>query len=420
MLFILNTSEDEIEGTGMIRSILDIRSYGHPHNSNTFTFVAKLRRSATVLTSAAILPRHSNPFSVLAILLAVFLIGGCAGGPSAEAPAADPDLESSEDGLEMDTPGAVIFDATVAAQNSRFETAENMLTGLLEREPENIEALRLLARVYAADGKTSASSSTWGKVADLDPSDPDAAYEAGSALAGKEKWAEVRTKMISAETYGKADGRHYLLLGQAALELGYMGEAEKYLLKAGDAELAGTLLGKLYYKKGKTELAEAAFRKVLKKDSGNYIANLHLGYINYSRGRKEAALKYYRKAHRADPDDPLAILSMASLLEKLGNRTDAIKYYNRSLTLPTTPVSERRKVYISLVRLMLEGKMYSDLPPVASQGVGEFPDAGGIYFYWGEALRLQGNSEKAREMFKKAASDPAWEKHALERFHSIR
>ncbi len=382
------------EGRGMIRSILNIR--------------------------ACLCPRRSSPFSLVAILLAVYLISGCGGGPPSEAPSPDPEEETGEAEREMDTPGAVIFDATVAAQNSQFETAATMLEGLLEREPENIEALRLLARVYAADGKTSASSSAWGKVASLDPSDPDASYEAGSVLANKEKWNEVRTKMISTETYGKADKRHYLLLGQADLELGYTGEAEKYLLKAGDVELAGALLGKLYYRRGKTELAEQAFRKTLEKNSRNYTANLHLGYINYSRDRKEAALKYYRKAHRTEPNDPLALLSMASLLEKMGNRGDAIKYYNRSLTLSGTPVSERRKVYISLVKLMLEGKMYSDLYPLAGKGVGEFPDAGGIYFYWGEALRLQGNDEKAKEMFKKAARDPAWKKHALERFHSIR
>lgn len=383
-----------MEGTGMIRSIMDIRNYMRP--------------------------RCLNPFILVATFLAVYLFSGCAGGPPSEAPSPDTEEETGEIGQDLDSSGAVIFDATVAAQNSQFKTAATMLMGLLEKEPDNIEALRLLARVYAADGNASASSSTWEKVATLSPSDPDAAYEAGSALAGKEKWNEVRTRMLSTEAYGKADKRHYLLLGQASLELGYNGEAEKYLLKAGDVELAEVLLGKLYYKKGKTQLAERTFKKTLEKNSGNYIANLHLGYINYSRNRKEVALKYYRKAHRADPDDPLAILSMASLLEKIGNRKDAVKYYKRSLTLRRTPVSERRKVYISLVRLMLEGKMYNELYPVAGKGAGEFPDAGGIYFYWGEALRLQGNNKKAREMFNKAARDPAWKKHALERFHSIR
>ncbi|HSG28654.1 MAG TPA: tetratricopeptide repeat protein [Candidatus Krumholzibacterium sp.] len=321
---------------------------------------------------------------------------------------------------EAETSGAIIFDATVAAQNGLFETARAMLESLLEREPDNLEALRLLARVYSAAGDAASSARTWGRVSELDPADPDAAYESGTALARKGLWQDLRTKMLGAEGYGTADARHFLLLGEASLELGYGQEAEKYLRKAGDIELATVLLGKLYYGRGNTALAEEAFRRTLEKNSMNYLANLHMGYISFSEGRKAAALKYYTKAHKADPSDPLACLSMASLYEKMGRSGEAVEYYRKALGLEKTPRVERKKVYVSLTKILLQENRLSETGTAAAEGIREFPAAGGILYYWGEALLRQGDSAGAKEKFKKAAEDPAWKKHALERFHSIR
>ena len=58
-----------------------------------------------------------------------------------------------------------------------------------------------------------------------------------------------------------------------------------------------------------------------------------------------------------------------------------------------------------------------DSPPPAS---GEFSTAGGLYFYWGEALLKQGRKAEAKEKYKLAAEDPKWKDSALKRFHSIK
>lgn len=350
----------------------------------------------------------------------ILFIAGCAGAPSPGSPGAGPAPEAAPDEPSAPSAGAVIFDATVAAQNMEYGAAAKMLEKLLDEQPDNIEALRLLARVYAADGDRASAASAWKRVSVLDPSDPDAAYETGTFMAREEKWEELRAKMLQTEAYGKADGRHYLLLGQADMEMGYRSEAENYLKKAGDLELAGVLLGQLYYSQGKLSKAKTAFLGVLEKNRTNYVANLHLGYISYSRGKKEAALRYYSAAHRADPADPLACLSLASLHEKAGRKKEAITFYRKALGLKKTPSAERKKVYITTLKLLMESGRTGEAVSLAKEGTSIFPSSGGILFYWGEALLAEGKNALAREKFKKAAEDPQWKKPALARFHSIR
>lgn len=344
---------------------------------------------------------------------AVIIIAGCGGAPPAQPPAeAEPE--------PAETPLPVLMDAEVAAKAGDYDTAISIIREILSGNTDDIEALRLLARVQAASGDRSGSAGTWEKVARLDPYDPDAAYEVGITLAKKEDWEKVRTRMISIDTAGKADERHYLLAGQADLELGYRTEAEKYLLKAGDLELAQSLLGGLYYDRGDLDGAETAYLKALDMNSSNYAANLHMGYIRYHEKKYRSAIRYYTAAHTTAPSDPLACLSLAAAYEKSGNRSLAIEYYRKGLNLKGIDPSERKKVYTTTARLLLETGQLDEVGKFASTGIGEFSTAGGLYFYWGEALLKQGRNSEAKEKYKKAAEDPQWKDSALKRFHSIR
>ncbi len=365
--------------------------------------------------------RLAGSILYLVPVLLIVLQLGCSGTPPSESiPGSDLETGLPDDQPEPPTAVAIIADAELAAQSGDYRLAAELLTGLLENDPGNIEALRLLARVYSADGKTEPAASTWRKVAELDPSDPDAAYEVGIGLARMEKWDELRVRMMQTESLGTADERHYLLIGQAGMERGYRDEAEKYLLKAGDIELATALLGKLYYGRGRTADSEKAFKKTLRMNPENYIANLHMGYISYNRGNRRTALGYYEKAYRSDPNDPLACISLASLHEKLSDNGKAIEYFSAALSLKKIPRPEKKKAYVSLSRLLVKTGQLNRVYSVVQLGLAEFPSSGGLFFYWGEALLRHGRNAEAKDKFKKAANDPSWKKPALERFHSIR
>jgi tetratricopeptide (TPR) repeat protein len=335
-----------------------------------------------------------------------------------EAPPEVPPSTAEPDAAPAPMP--VLSEAEAAAQAGQYDAAVSIIEEILSADSNNIEALRLLARVRTASGDLSGSAQVWQRIYGLDPYDPDAAYEVGSEMAEKGNWRGVRSTVTSLEAAGKADARHYLLAGRADMELGYLSEAEKYLLRAGDLELAQSLLGKLYYDRGDLDSAEKAFSRALELDESNYSANLHMGYIKYHGGKYRSAIRYYEAAHRLEPEDPLACLSLAAAHEKAGNRTLAVEYYRKGLKLRGLPSQERRKVYTTTARLLLESGRLDEVLELSAAGAKEFADAGGIYFYWGEALLKQGRTDEAKSKFKKAAEDPRWRDPALSRFHSIR
>ena len=321
------------------------------------------------------------PAAALIAVATVVMIAGCGGAPPEQPPA------EAEPGAAA-PPQPILMDAEVAAKAGDYDAAISIIQDILSGNTDDIEALRLFARVQSASGDRSGSADTWGRVANLDPYDPDA--------------------------------RHYLLAGQADLELGYRTEAEKYLLKAGDLELAQSLLGKLYYDRGDLDNAEKAFLRALDMNGSNYTANLHIGYIRYHERKYRGAIRHYTAAHRAEPSDPMACLSLAAAFEKSGDRASAIEYYRKGLGLEGVAASERKKVYTTTARLLLESGQTDEVENFAAAGVRELSTAGGLYFYWGEALLKQGRKTEAKEKYKKAAEDPQWKDPALKRFHSVR
>ena len=353
------------------------------------------------------------PAAALIAVATVVMIAGCGGAPPEQPPA------EAEPGAAA-PPQPILMDAEVAAKAGDYDAAISIIQDILSGNTDDIEALRLFARVQSASGDRSGSADTWGRVANLDPYDPDAAYEVGTSMARKGNWEKVRTRMISLDAAGKADARHYLLAGQADLELGYRTEAEKYLLKAGDLELAQSLLGKLYYDRGDLDNAEKAFLRALDMNGSNYTANLHIGYIRYHERKYRGAIRHYTAAHRAEPSDPMACLSLAAAFEKSGDRASAIECYRKGLGLEGVAASERKKVYTTTARLLLESGQTDEVENFAAAGVRELSTAGGLYFYWGEALLKQGRKTEAKEKYKKAAEDPQWKDPALKRFHSVR
>ena len=346
-------------------------------------------------------------------ILASLVILGCAQAP--------PEKESTtrmEPGLA--SADEVITDAEAKAQDDRFEEAAEMLEELVERESTNTVALRLLARVYSALGLRDKSTETWAQIALIEPYDPDAAYETALADARRGDWRAVRSKMIALETSGKAEGRHFLLLGEADLELGQRSEAKLYLEKARGETRAHYLLGTIYYGEGRNGRAEEEFGAVLRADPDNPSAHLHMGWLAYRKGEHRTALQHYREAVRLNPGDPLPALSLAGLLEETKRNREAIEHYRDALSLPGIPREEKRKAYNSFCRLLVEAGMLDEAERAIEDGLDEFPGSGGLYYQWGMLLLERGNRDEAVDKLKAAASDPVWRETALRRINSIR
>jgi len=363
--------------------------------------------------------RLSLYLKIAVLTYAAALMADCAGPAKREtAPAGPVKEEEPAEPSASDAEISVVL-ANQAASEGNYEKAAGILESQLQSTPGNLEALRLLARVYAADGRTEKSSQVWKRIYSLDPSDPDAAYEAGSELASRHDWQGVRESLREVNISGEADSRHYLLLGEANLKLGYKSAAEDYLKRASGLERAETLLGELYYEKGKYSRAEKTFRSVVEKHPGNYTAHLHLGYIYYRRRKYGAALTHYRAAAEADPRSSHARLSLAALQRAMGKQREAIRSFRKGLTLPGIPAEEGRKAYNTLCLLLIKNGRYAETARTARKGTEKYPNSGGLYYYWGIALYNMERRSEAKAKFKRAAQDPAWKNEALKKFHAI-
>ncbi|MBN1886076.1 MAG: tetratricopeptide repeat protein [Candidatus Krumholzibacteriota bacterium] len=356
-------------------------------------------------------------YTAIALAIASLLLAGCAGLPPAESPPPPP---APEPAPSAPSAVSVILDARLLAGNGDYAEAAGMLDELLARDGGNVEARRLLAAVYAADGRRADAAAEWKRVLDLDPADPEAAYEVGVQLARAGDWTALRSRMLETERLGAAEPRHYLLLGEAEVELRSRREAERHLLMAGDHVRARYLLGRLYYDQGRAADAKKAFLDVVGRDPSNASAHLHLGWLFYREGSRRSAMRHYRKAVELAPGDALARLSLAALLEETDRPRDAIEHYRAAVQLDNIPREEKKKAYNSLSRLLVAHATTAEAIALVNTGLREFPDAGGLWYEWGEALVREGRTGEAREKFRRAAADPAWKEHAIRRLNRLR
>ncbi len=337
---------------------------------------------------------------IIAASASIILFPMCAEKPAGRkaeiAPAPSPTVEE------------MVTDAQILAGNANYDRAVELLEKVLEEDSNNIEALKLLARVYAAMGEKENSSLMWAKLFSLNPGDPDAAYEVGVSLARKKQWSLVRSKMLEFSRVGKPDGRHFLLIGEADIELGYRKEAKKYLLMAGNVERAKFLLGKLYYSEGKLDTAEKTFREVLSINPEHFGSHLHLGWLYYKKGYRSKALRHYQAAVKLDPSSTIARLSLARLLEELGKEDEAIEQYKGALKPKSRAIDEKKRAYITLCNLLIKRGRTEEAIYYANKGLREFPGSGGLYYMWGIALLKQGDRSSAMAKLRLAAKDPRW------------
>ena len=88
-------------------------------------------------------------------------------------------------------------------------------------------------------------------------------------------------------------------------------------------------LGVLYARFGKTEEAEAEFRKVLAKAPEDVSALLNLGSIYFLKNDLKTARQYYEKAAKKTPNSPPVLLAMARVNHEVQNYSEAAVAYNK-------------------------------------------------------------------------------------------
>jgi tetratricopeptide (TPR) repeat protein len=177
------------------------------------------------------------------------------------------------------------------------------------------------------------------KSLDADPRDRGAKLTHALLLAEKGEGDQAAALLRSLLAGNRDDREVYLTLAQAFERGRRFAEAEQAVRQAeklserpGEREMAWFLLGAIYERQKKFELAESEFRKVLEVNPRNAGALNYYGYMLADRGvRLEEAAALVKRALEEDPHNGAYLDSLGWAYYKQGKLNDAVEYLRRAV-----------------------------------------------------------------------------------------
>jgi tetratricopeptide (TPR) repeat protein len=183
-----------------------------------------------------------------------------------DAQLADPDLQ----------------EASRALREGRPARAEELLLTVLEREPDQVEALKLLAEAVNAQGRHEDAEVLLARAVRLAPDFAPARYRHAAVLLQLNRLNEAQA------------------------------EIDDLLKRAPRNPKFRTMKGRILTLQGKPEEALACFEALVKDYPGRPNVWIQLGHANKLAGRREGAIETYRRASRLFPELGVAYWSLAN------------------------------------------------------------------------------------------------------------
>ena len=196
-----------------------------------------------------------------------------------------------------------------------------------------------------------------------------------------------------------------------------------------DEQMASALA---YFRAGRIDKAETAYRKVLKKDPKNAGANHMLGVIARRNGRHERAIQFLIKAAKLDPQRAEILCDLGNTFKALGRHRDAIKAHRMVLSLlPNSPEAHSNlgsaykaagkagkalvcfesalrmrpndtELQYNLGNGLIAAERYNEAEDLLRQVVYDKPEHIGAQINLGVALKEQGRFDAAIKRYQKA------------------
>jgi tetratricopeptide (TPR) repeat protein len=183
---------------------------------------------------------------------------------------------------------------------------------------------------------------------------------------------------------------------------------------------------RIFYQKGvalkkadKLEESKVAFEECLKLNSGYEGALNALGGVYFSMGNYTAAIQNFEKVLNSDASSSIKTKvkkNISLAYAKLGNESLAGGDANKGIEYLKKSVENDNydAAYLSLAKVYSETGKYDDAIAAAQNALKYRSKItkGGPYYYMGMAYKYKGDTSKATENFKLAASDPTYKKTA--------
>jgi tetratricopeptide (TPR) repeat protein len=189
-----------------------------------------------------------------------------------------------------------------------LERAEAIFSGVLEKDPENVEALRGLSLAYLGQGKLEPARETLERAVEADPGAAGARYALGATMGLLGRRAEALEHTRRARELSPHDATIANGLGVAHMVMGHWTEAESAFRDAIrlDSRISAYYnnLGLALGRQERYEEALASFQKF----GSEQAAQNNLGYVYYLNRRYDDAIAHYERALLAPGDQKVLIL----------------------------------------------------------------------------------------------------------------
>lgn len=348
-----------------------------------------------------------------------------------------------------DAPGPYSVLGRVLLGQGRFEEADEILQRAVELDPNHPDALQYWGELAQKRGHLAEAERRYRKVLAIDESHGRVHAGLGTVLFAQKRYGEALSHLRLAVELPtvKNKGTLYLLMGQAAEELGHLEEADAHLERAiaampdnvltllamadlrirqgreGEAEKYRhqarairpddpTLLHRIaesLRNEGQIDKAIPVYEEALEIDAGNAPVRAGLGIALYQRGRFRAAVDSMSRALELRPDLPYAVslrLFSGHSLRELGDIPAASGQYELAVEIEPG----NREALNHLATSLFELKRYEEAHERYLELVELDPDSAVAHSSLGLVLHHLGRNEEAIASLQRALElDPALE-----------
>jgi tetratricopeptide (TPR) repeat protein len=327
--------------------------------------------------------------------------------------AADPGSEYLNAGLaELYAKTGRIRDAVVEAQD------------IIKRDPNNVDARKLLGRIYLRSLGDTQSPDThsndilhraieqYEAIVKLEPTDVDDHLLLGRLYRLNNDSPKAEAEFKEAVKLDPDNEDAVTTLAYLYNEQGESAKATQLLSSVPNSDRTGKLysaLGYTYEQQKDYKKAIDAYRKAVENDKDNLDAMRGLAQNLMNDGQTDAALEQFKLIVDADPQDPQSYMRMAEIYRRQGKYDDALAmlkkasaYVQDSLEVPynMAVIYQAQGKYDDAITI-LQGLVQKTDKPDGNYGPGDRNNRGIFLERLGNIYREQNHTDQAVEIFRK-------------------
>ncbi|HMK29793.1 MAG TPA: tetratricopeptide repeat protein [Terriglobales bacterium] len=236
--------------------------------------------------------------------------------------------------------------AELYAKTGRIRDAVNEAQDILKRDPKNLEARKLLGRIYLrslGDLQSGSQSSEvlkraieqYEKIVQIEPANIDNHLLLGRLYRANNDMLKAESEFKAAVTLQPGSEEAVTMLAYLYNEEGDSKRATQVLNSIPDSERSGKIysaLGFTYEQQKDYKSAIAAYRKATEDDKDNLDAMRGLAQNLLNDNQTEAALEQYKAIVEADPHDAQSYMHMAEIYRRSGKYDLALEALKKAST----------------------------------------------------------------------------------------